>query len=252
MQRFLLAYQLGDASGTEAELAWASGTAAEADMRERAATAAAFEGRLKLARLLRDAAEHARGAERGAWKASTRARGVLIDAAVGAKVVGRIENRPGVVATTPIVAAVLSREYAQATAWVAACRCPTEPSINPLEVLIAIARGEPGAVGRLGGPAPGQLTRGYQPVYLRGLAYLAAGDGKRAIWEFQRIIDRRGLAPVSVLYPLAHVQQARAYRLNGERQAARAAYERFFELWKGADADVPVLVEARREYAALR
>jgi len=92
----------------------------------------------------------------------------------------------------------------------------------------------------------------YWPEYLRGQAYLAQGAGAEAAAEYQKILDRRGLAPTSVLYPLAHLGLARAAVLNLDTSKARKAYQDFFALWKDADADLPVLIEAKKEYAKLK
>jgi hypothetical protein len=75
------------------------------------------------------------------------------------------------------------------------------------------------AVARLPLANPRELVGGqsFRPFYLRGLAYLHAGDGENAIAEFQRIVDHRGVEPISPLYPLAYVQQARAYVLTDDR-----------------------------------
>jgi hypothetical protein len=69
--------------------------------------------------------------------------------------------------------------------------------------------------------------------------------------EFQNIIDRRGVWPAAVHYPLAHLGFARAAALAGDSAKSRKAYEDFFTLWKDADADIPILLEARREYDKL-
>jgi predicted Zn-dependent protease len=95
-------------------------------------------------------------------------------------------------------------------------------------------------------------TGDYWPEYLRGQAYLAQHAGSEAATEFQKILDRRGLAPTSVLYPLAHLGLARAAALAGDTAKARKAYQDFFALWKDADADLPVLIEAKKEYEKLQ
>jgi DNA-binding winged helix-turn-helix (wHTH) protein/tetratricopeptide (TPR) repeat protein len=96
------------------------------------------------------------------------------------------------------------------------------------------------------------------PAYLRGLAYLdqrAAGDARA---EFQKVLDHRGaLAPkdfnpvAMTLYPLAWLGQARAAARLGRTDESRKAYEELFALWKDADADIPALRSARREYRQL-
>jgi Flp pilus assembly protein TadD len=88
-------------------------------------------------------------------------------------------------------------------------------------------------------------------VYLRGEAYLAARQEGVAA-EFQRIIDRPGLVWNCATGALAHLELGRAYALAGEKANARAAYQDFLTLWKDADADVPVLKEAKTEFAKLQ
>ncbi len=70
--------------------------------------------------------------------------------------------------------------------------------------------------------------------------------------EFQKILDRRGYAPLSPLYPLAHLGLARATALTGDTARSRKSYEDFFAVWKEADAELPILRTAKREYDQLR
>ena len=123
----------------------------------------------------------------------------------------------------------------------------------PAQVLLDLSRGAHDAISRMPPPSPSELgtSSAYRPVYLRGLAYLAVADGTHAAAEFQRILDHRGVAPMSALYSLSYVQHARASTLAHDLATARRDYERFFELWKNADADVPILKEARAEYEKL-
>ena len=90
------------------------------------------------------------------------------------------------------------------------------------------------------------------PVYLRAEAYLAAGQGTAAATEFQKIIGHRGLVLNCVSASLAHLGLARAYALSGDTAKARAAYKDFLTLWKEADPDIPILKEAKAEYARLQ
>jgi eukaryotic-like serine/threonine-protein kinase len=87
----------------------------------------------------------------------------------------------------------------------------------------------------------------FYPQYLRGLAYLKLNDGSKATAEFQKIIEHRGESPLSVLYPLAHLGAARALLLTANKQESRKRYEEFFELWKDADKDMPLLAAAKSE-----
>jgi serine/threonine protein kinase/tetratricopeptide (TPR) repeat protein len=100
------------------------------------------------------------------------------------------------------------------------------------------------------------------PVYVRGGAYLAAGQGKEAAAEFQKIIDHGGIVWNCWTGALAHLGVARAIALEAKtsqgadadaaRVRALAAYKDFLTLWKDADADIPILKEAKAEYAKLR
>ena len=71
-------------------------------------------------------------------------------------------------------------------------------------------------------------------------------SGNEAAVEFQKILDHRGEAALSVLYPLAHLGLARAIALTGDKEKSRKQYQDFFALWKNADADLPVLIEAKK------
>jgi tetratricopeptide (TPR) repeat protein len=93
---------------------------------------------------------------------------------------------------------------------------------------------------------------GYWHSYIRGLAYLKQGSATDAMSEFQKILDRPGIWPASVHHPLAHLGIARAAALAGDTTKSRKAYEDFFTLWKDADTDLPILIEAKKEYEKLR
>jgi len=88
-------------------------------------------------------------------------------------------------------------------------------------------------------------------AYLRGEAYRAAHRGQDAASEFQRIIDHRGVVLNSAIGALAHVGLARSYVLSGDTTKAAAAYRDFLALWKDADSDIPILIDAKSEYARL-
>ena len=85
----------------------------------------------------------------------------------------------------------------------------------------------------------------------RGRTYLMLGDAARAAGEFQRIIDSPGLQPSVGVHALAWLGLGRARALTGDVAGARQAYEKFLDLWKDADPDVPILVKARAEHARL-
>jgi serine/threonine protein kinase/Tfp pilus assembly protein PilF len=90
------------------------------------------------------------------------------------------------------------------------------------------------------------------PAYVRAQAYLAMGDGPRAATEFRKLTDRPGLVLNYPLGALAHLGLARAYKSSGDLQNSRQAYLDFLSLWKDADPDIPILKQAKAEYAKLQ
>jgi eukaryotic-like serine/threonine-protein kinase len=89
------------------------------------------------------------------------------------------------------------------------------------------------------------------PIYVRGVAYLAAQQPVEAAAEFQRIVDHRSIVLVDPIDAFARLQLARALALSGDTAKAKSAYSSLLTLWKNADSDIPVLKAARAEYAAL-
>ncbi len=102
----------------------------------------------------------------------------------------------------------------------------------------------------LGAPNQFQFASLY-PVYVRGTAYLMNHDGRAAQAEFQKIIDHPGLVLNSVLGSLARLQLGRSHAASGDTHNARVAYQDFFALWKDPDPDIPILKQAKAEYAKL-
>jgi serine/threonine protein kinase/Tfp pilus assembly protein PilF len=90
------------------------------------------------------------------------------------------------------------------------------------------------------------------PVYIRGQSYLMQRNGSAAAEEFQKFIDHPGLVANFPLGVLARLGLARAYVLEGNFDKARSAYQDFFTLWKDADPDIPILKQAKGEYAQLQ
>ena len=90
------------------------------------------------------------------------------------------------------------------------------------------------------------------PVFLRGEVYLAAKQSDAAQAEFQKILDHAGVARNEPIAALAHLQLGRTYALSGDTGKASSAYSDFFNLWKNADPDIPILKQAKAEYARLR
>ena len=102
----------------------------------------------------------------------------------------------------------------------------------------------------LGEPPPMQMGTLY-PAYLRGQAYLLAHNGNAAVAEFQKFLDHRGIVVNFPTGALVHLQIGRAYAMSGDTAKAKAAYQEFLTLWKEADADIPILKEAKAEYEKL-
>ena len=92
----------------------------------------------------------------------------------------------------------------------------------------------------------------FWPQYIRGLALLKMNNAAEAAGEFQKIIDRRGQAPLSILYSLAKLGLARAAAATGESAKSRQSYEDFLTTWKDADSDLSLLKQARDEYGKLK
>jgi serine/threonine protein kinase/predicted Zn-dependent protease len=90
------------------------------------------------------------------------------------------------------------------------------------------------------------------PAYVYGEAYLAAHRASEAAAEFQKILDHSGIVVNEPIGALAHLQVGRAYAMQGDTAKAKAAYQDFLALWKDADTDIPILKDAKREYAKLR
>ena len=105
-----------------------------------------------------------------------------------------------------------------------------------------LALGGVGFIGHFGG---------LYPIYVRGLAYLAARQPAEAAAEFQRIVDHRSIVLVDPMDAMARLQLGRALALSGDTVKAKRTYDDLLTLWKSADPDLPVLEAARAEYARL-
>jgi tetratricopeptide (TPR) repeat protein len=105
-----------------------------------------------------------------------------------------------------------------------------------------LALGAVGFIGRFGG---------LYPIYVRGQAYLAARQPAEAAGEFQRIVDHRSIVLVDPMGAMARLQLARALAHSGDTAKAKSAYEDLLALWKNADPKIPMIEEARAEYARL-
>jgi eukaryotic-like serine/threonine-protein kinase len=137
-------------------------------------------------------------------------------------------------------------------------RYPSDTTVNRVNIPCALAM----LASNRGDPAKGieilQVTHRFEngvgmlPVYIRGLVYLREGKGQEAAAEFQKILDQRAWGATVPVYPLSQLGIARAYVLQNDRAKSRKAYQDFLALWKDADADIPILKEAKAEYAKLQ
>ncbi len=126
--------------------------------------------------------------------------------------------------------------------------------IPNLRARIALERGQPEAALELLRPAAPyeQTSSGLWAVHTRAQAYLKLGKGSEAAAEFQKILDNRGITPNAFYHALAHLGLGRAKVLTGDEAAARKHYQDFLALWKDADPAIPILLEAKAEYAKLQ
>ena len=134
--------------------------------------------------------------------------------------------------------------------WLPSIRAAIEINRNnptkAIEMLRTAARYE------LGSPPPQPGIGGTMyPVYLRGQVYLLMHQGTEAAAEFQKMLEHQGVLVNCPLGALARLGISRAYALQGESAKARVAYQDFLRLWKDADPDIPVLKQAKSEYARL-
>jgi len=162
----------------------------------------------------------------------------------------------GLRAQALVITGDAARAEAQSDDW--GKRFPENTSVQlmyvpTLKAQIALSRNDAAkAIEALQVTAPYELGNALYPAYFRGLAYLASRRGMEAASEFQKILDHRGIVLNEPIGALAHLQLGRAYAMQGETAKARAAYQDFLTLWKDADPDIPILKQAKAEYARLR
>ena len=156
----------------------------------------------------------------------------------------------------PTLALLGARAEATALMEKLAADFPEDTAIHSLDLpsaraAMSLSAGDPeSAIAELAPAAVYERASLWVP-YFRGLALLELGDGEAAVGEFQKIIDLRGVWPTWWYHSLARLGVARGHNLAGDTDRARSAYQDFFELWQEADEDVPILIEAKAEYAAL-
>jgi DNA-binding winged helix-turn-helix (wHTH) protein/tetratricopeptide (TPR) repeat protein len=124
-----------------------------------------------------------------------------------------------------------------------------------IRAAIRLANAEPSkAVEALAPATPYEMGGNFEnlnfllyPIYLRGEAYLAGKQSDAAVAEFKKIVDHPGLVRNEAIGALARLQLARAHALSQDKEKAKSAYNEFLTLWKDADTDIPILVQARAE-----
>jgi serine/threonine protein kinase/tetratricopeptide (TPR) repeat protein len=270
------AFLRGDQETMQQQLAWAAGRPREEDwLLSAQSDTEAYFGRLGKAREFSqratDSALHADAKETAAlWQVNAALReaefgnaGPARHDAVAAlalvpgrdiRSVGAMSlARAGDAAEAKKLADSLNRDFPQDTLmqgyWLPSIRAAIELSAkNPAKAVEPLKAAAPYELAQC---EPFQVGMMY-PVYLRGQAYLLARQGKEAAVEFQKIIDHRGIVLNFLLGALAHLGLGRAYALQGDTAKARAAYQDFLTLWKDADPDIPILKQAKAEYAKLQ
>ena len=276
LQRYDIAFIKGDRAGMEREVALSRGKSGTEDwISEREGFVLAFSGHRQQARrksrraadLARQAAQPGRAVlfETGAalWEA-------FFGNAPSARQVAALElSKDRDVEYGVAFALALSGDSGRSETLANDLerRFPEDTSVRytylpAIRALLALNQGEPSKAiellpvsvsSDLGAPPctfPGFFGMLY-PVYVRGQAYLAARQGAEAATEFQKILDHRGIVVSDPIGALAHLQLGRAFALSGDQAKAKTAYQDFLTLWKEADQDIPILKQAKAEYAKL-
>jgi tetratricopeptide (TPR) repeat protein len=267
---YLLAFLKNDTAGMAKQIAWATGKPGIEDVfLSTEADTSAYAGQLEKAReLSRRAVASAQDAEEKETAASYEASAALREALFGNPAEARQRAAAALTLSTGrevqyqaalALALTGDRERAQALADDLGKRYPEDTIVEFVELptllaQLALGRNDASkAIDALQATAPYDLGTvvGLHPIYVRGQAYLGEHEASKAAGEFQKLIDHR----VLVLGPiggLAHLGLARAYVLQNNSVKAKAAYQDFLALWKDADPDIPILKEAKVEYAKLQ
>ena len=265
---YQIAFVQNDAAGMKKESEWARGRPEEATMRWNEAQAAGSHGQIRRAReFVELAARLARDQNLKEQAAGYLLGQAGLEITVGNEAEARRDlKRALAMYTTEIqragTAYVHARlgDFAEARsgAEILTRQYPNSPLWQKLTVAMVLARiemkrGNPERAVELLQPALA-LESGegaaYGPAYDRGEAYLQVREGAKAALEFRKILDHRGLDPYD--FSFATLGTARAYAQQGDKATARGKYQDFLAQWKDADEDVPLLKQARTEYAKLQ
>ncbi len=273
---YQLAFLVGDAAEMGRQVEWAAGKPGTEDvLLSFQSDSEAYYGRLTKARDFSrravDAAIRADSKETAAlWQVNAALREAEVGNTAAAKqgVVAALTLAPGrdvkmfaaltlaragEAARAKAIVEELEKSYPSQTVlkvyWLPTIKAAIE--LNANNAAQALVFLEAAAPYELGEPPQFQLGTLY-PAYIRGQAYLAAHNGTAAATEFQKLLDHRGIVVNFMTGALAHVGLARAYALQGDTTKSRTAYQDFFAFWKDADPDIPILKQAKAEYAKLK
>jgi len=231
---------------------------------------AAYGGEFAKAReLVRRAADSAQRADEKEQAAGYQAYAALNEAWAGNTALAKQEAQAALalargrdVEAQSAITLALTGEFAQAArlAGDLGKRFPKDTLVQSLylpmiHAAVALRSGDGRkAVEALAAAAPYELggETQLQPAYLRGEAYLASKQGALADVQFQKILDHPGVVGNSPIGALAHLGLGRANVLASDSAKAKTAYQDFFALWKNADPDIPILKQAKAEYAKLK
>ena len=262
-----IAFIRGDAAGMQREIAWAAGNQEEGYGLFLAAQAEYALGKMQRAHETVTRAVNL--IERNGLKeaaANARAGEIVLEAALGN--IQEAHQKATEALTSPVdrdtrvtLASALAlcgdTNRAQKLIDELAKDSPLDTLLNNLSIpvvraIIEIQQNNPTrAITLLEAASPYDLTD-YGPMYVRGEAFRRAHEGAKAAAEYQKILDHRGIEPLSPVYALARLGLGRAYALQGQTTKARTAYQDFLALWKDADPDIPILKQAKEEYEKLR
>jgi len=268
---YIIDFLQHDAAGMEREVAAVMGKPGFEDiMLDAQSDTAAYAGQFSKAReLTRRASESAQRADQKETAAGYEAEAAWREALVGNMSVAKQQAQAALALSTgrdveaiSAIALGLAGDAPQAARLAAdlAKRFPEDTIVqfNYLPTIRAVAALQGGGAGKaieaLASVAPyelGQAGQALYPVYLRGEAYLAAQQGSAAAAEFQKILDHPGLVVNEPIGALAHLGLARAYALSGDSVKSRTEYQNFLALWKNAEPDIPIMKQAKAEYAKL-
>jgi tetratricopeptide (TPR) repeat protein len=274
LDMYYLAFLRGDSAQMQQQVAWGAGKPGNEDrMLSAQSDAEAFYGRLSKARVFSrravDSAVRADSKETAAlWQVNAALREAELGDTASAKqgVTAALALSPGrdvrVVAALALarmgdaprataLVGELERSYATNTLlklyWLPTINAAIELNKgNSSQSLVSLETVAPYELGNAG------FINYLYPAYVRGQAYLLAHNGTAAVAEFQKLLDHGGIVLNFVTGSLAHLQLGRAYAMAGDTAKAKSACQDFFALWKDADPDIPILKEAKAEYAKLQ